>query len=91
MKGVLSGFKLNPDRCTLQRHHPPKSVLQVPPIGGGDALGLVTMNYNGRRVRPTHMGVTELDAPSPDQGGLVLLQGVFQHLGQNIGGQCLAR
>ena len=71
---IRFGNKLKPDGGAGKPKDFANPVDQKAAITVRHMLGLITMNYDQRRVSPALMGITKLDTPSSNHG-----RGMFRH------------
>jgi len=83
--GVFTRFQFDSQRRALELQLADKEVAQVTPVDVREMLGTVPVNHDNRRISPTLVRVTQLDAPTVMQGRIVLEHGFFEQIGQIAG------
>src|SRR5574337_887654 len=70
--GILAAAEFDAYRCAVKVETLAKGVFQITPVIARHFIGLAAVDDNHRRVAPTLVRVTQLDAPAANQRRLVL-------------------
>ena len=89
--GVRSGLEFQSQRCPVEFQDLAEAVDQIASVGVGHIGGLVAVDDDDRWVAAALMGITQLDAASMNQWGLVLLDRCLKDAGQLRCGEVAGR